>query len=253
MKIVSSSRGRNALKRQSERALTRLSRDIATPIADETAAFTGILPVDGGLAHSAEFAPAELERRTALLKVQLVEQYVAEFDQSLAELLADYRMFADLAERAQAAALDRHERARTLAIHDQEVKAGWYTRDRDMSARELAGQDAWSEAAALSFKTLKEGLDDVDDAKLDPDLVSHFRGCIAMATAFTVYAKPHSTNAPKKTNFDFLHMTDPHFRPGTPQRLRWPIPTAQTSTQCQDSFTAWSEPRRSRRLSITRP
>ena len=225
--------GREDLRRFDSQELRTLCSSLFSGVGLPQGPGGWTTPIDHRLSDNLGLKTAELLKQSRLLSSRWADIYLTSIRQALSQAEAYRREFTELNAKLTTSLIDQLNLDRTEDIHREEIRAGWFTLQWEVSNAELQAQERWNEAAkAVKAVYVKATSDPSYGAVLtDVALAASYRAWLAQASAYTMYWKAHSeqaTHAPPENPANYLHALDPFLNPGG-VRISAP-PTGQISS-----------------------
>ncbi len=171
------------------------------------------LAIDAGLSSEPEFDQQQLSGLSSLLLPRWADLYIQDIDRELPSLIALRDRHADMAARATNAIVEQWEFDSNERIHNEEISAGWYTIQRDVSALEYSSQAAWSTSAQAAAKVFNDitKTNLVDWRTQSAEMYASYRANAAFASLFPVYSDVHAQHVPPfpkwdESKFNFMNI-----------------------------------------------
>jgi hypothetical protein len=219
--------GRTALKKLTESELRHRVQKIFGRNGVATSVNNWPPKIDQALNQEPELQSSALHRLIADLSPRWVDIYLQELGVRIEGLQADRRTYADLNARFVSVLVDQYEFDGAEAIHNDEVKAGWYSYVSDASAAEVDAQMAWF--TSVDKVNIRYGAlladPDIAEAISDPRRTAVLQASVARASFYSPYTKTHvaQTTHPgsPEEEFDYLWIdtlldTEPGSPPSPP-------------------------------------
>lgn len=154
-----------------------------------------VSPLDGGLANEPELTQAALDALRGGLSARWADTLISDIKARQDALVNDRKYFRELNARLTSLLIAQLELDGVEAIHNDEVKAGWYTYTAQISAEDYASQTAWTQAlqgvSTVYTTLLKDPY--IQEFVDDPQRTALFQAAVSQASFFSPYAKEHES------------------------------------------------------------
>src|SRR6266545_2437649 len=135
------------LTRKSVEELTELARKLFSAASPDGRSVNGwIAPIDYDVKSSSQFSTPEIKRRRDLLDTRWSDVYFQEIDRQLTELKQLSTYFDEMRAKAVTRMIEQYEADSNEAVHNDEVTAGWYQLQKEISGFDADAQRKWADA-----------------------------------------------------------------------------------------------------------